>query len=230
MTKPKRNRKRRKKTDVDAAPPTPRSGEFLTDAVVDVEGSPLEVPEGSDVDVDAMVTAIVAAEPDGPTLEPDDDQVEGNDDEGSGPVLATIDVPKFFEAAEDFANGLDRVLADARAVGAPCIQLERLIALVIGGDAEALREAYSFQVYPDEDEPARGKLRQLQLGDDPRVVLVLALEPGVLFLKAQASALSALLRGLRPGAGIGALVQALWNEQQAIELGRRLDSGDPGQE
>lgn len=245
MSKPRR-RRRRKAIDNDAAPPTPRSGEYATDAVVDVEGSTIEEGEqleqgGTaleapvDADVDDIVAAIVSAEPDGPTLEPDDEgglapgEIATLEIGPGGDITATVDVPGFFEAMEDFATGLDRTFADARSVGAVCVQLERLVALVIGMDAEVLRTAYHFEVFPDDD-PKRGKLGMTDVDEHVPVVLVCRLEPGSLYLKTRAGTLAALLRGLRPSAGLGALVQALWNEQQAIELGRKLEAGDPGEE
>lgn len=201
---------------------------------MDVEGVALEdVPSDAtaavavagdvDVDVDEMVTAIVAAEPNGPTLEPDDELEAGGD------VVATIDVPKFFEAMEDLADGLDRTLGDARAIGATCVKLERLIALVIGEDAEVLRTQRGFEVFPEADDVARGKLGIVELEEAAPVVVCLRLECGSVFVKSSAATVGALLRGLRPNAGIGAFVQAFWNEQQAIDLGRALQ-GDAGDE
>lgn len=104
------------------------------------------------------------------------------------------------------------------------IRLERLIALVLGLSVEELRQKYHFQVFPDDPEDAP------QGSDAALVVVVLHLEPAQLFFKSLVRTLEVLVSDLQPGAGIGALVQALWNEQQSIELGRRLSEEDPGQE
>lgn len=215
---------------LDEDPPTPRSGEYHSlDADIDVDGvtiddstAPDDVAGAAGLDVDAIVTAIVAAEPDGPTLEPDDD--------APADIVATIDVNKFFEAAEDFATGLDRTLGDARAIGSDCVTLERLIALVIGEDVEHLQRLRKFQVFPDGEELKRGKLGQLELDDDAVLVVTLSLESGSIFLKVAARTLRALLRDLRPNDGLASLVSGLWNEQRAIEIGRQLADGDPGRE
>lgn len=192
-------------------------------AAVDVEGVALEdaptpiTDEPSDVD--AMIERILGAEPDGPTLEPDElvGTSSGSELRCGGPVgPGSPEVPSTLERIGSGPHVPDRVDV--------CAELEHLVAAALGEPVEDLRAMRGLEVFPDADDVGS------HLDASDLVVVVLRFESGSLFLKCVLSTLGTMLRELDPGAGLGALVQAVWNEQAALELGRLLDSADAGQE
>lgn len=215
-----RRKKRRAQVNGRATPErvTAETGQVITVEGVTVEDVTAEdvaavdapLVSGELADVDDLVAAVVAADPDGPTLEPED--------AGDTSDALDVGVGAFFEALEDAASAFERAAGDVLAVGRECVRLTWLIARVLGREPDELRDSCRFEVFPTEE------------ADPQRVCCLLRTQSGEqVMITARADRLLAVLRGILPGAGLGALVDALWHEQQALELGRQL-SGDPGQE
>jgi hypothetical protein len=139
-----------------------------------------------------------------------------------------VNVENLFERIDDFAVGVDRLVAEASVVGVECVRLEHVLAVIIGVPLKTMRERYEFQVFPDVDEVETTALGPKVKESDP-VVMILKLEVATLMWKAPAGDFTRAIQGLRPNAGLGAIADAFYNEQRAIELGRSME-GDPAQE